>query len=151
MSTGQAEVRRVETTGIRAVAGAAYRWLALAYVVCLGVQFLLAGAGVFGERAGVRLEDQKSFDAHRAFGLVLVAGGLLLLVVCLAWWSERIWLMGTFLLALLGYVQFPLAAAGDHHRWVGGLHALNGCGIVLLAGWLAYRAWKRDLAGARPA
>lgn len=130
---------------VRMIAGAAYRWLIAAFVLAVVAQFFLAGAGVFGEKLGVKLADQKSFDPHRALGYVLVLGGILLLVACLVWWSERIWLMGTFLLALLTFVQPVLATAGEDSRWVGALHPANASLILLLAGWLAYRAWRRDL------
>ena len=133
---------------MRAFAGAAYRWQIAIFVVCVLVQFLLAGAGVFGEERGagsVKIEDQKSWDPHRAFGFVLMLLAILVLIACLAWWSERIWLMGTFLLALLVFIQFPLATAGEHNRWVGALHPLDAGLILLLSGWLAYRAWRLDL------
>jgi hypothetical protein len=133
---------------MRTFAGAAYRWLIAAFVACVLVQLFLAGAGAFGQQLGgnaPKLEDQESWDAHRVFGFVLLLLAILVLVACLAWWSERIWLMGTFLLALLTFAQFPLAAAGNHHRWVGALHPANAGLILLIAGWLAYRAWKRDL------
>ncbi len=133
---------------MRTFAGAAYRWLIGVFVLCVIVQFFLAGAGAFGQKLGANapaLEDQSSWDPHRVFGLVVVLLGLLLLIACLAWWSERIWLMATFLLVLLAVVQFPLSSAGRHHRWVGALHPANAALILLLSGWLAYRAWKRDL------
>ena len=133
---------------MRTLAGAAYRWLIAAFVVCVLVQFFLAGAGAFGQKLGgsaPHLEDQKSWDPHRAFGFVLLLLAILVLVACLAWWSERIWLMGTFLLALLTFVQVPLASAGDDHRWVGALHPANAGLILLLSGWLTYRAWRLDL------
>jgi hypothetical protein len=133
---------------MRTLAGAAYRWLIATFVGCVLLQFFLAGAGAFGQRLGgsaPNLEDQESWDAHRVFGLALLLLAILVLVACLAWWSERIWLMGTFLLALLTFVQFPLATAGNHHRWVGALHPANAGLILLVAGWLAYRAWKHDL------
>jgi Family of unknown function (DUF6220) len=137
---------------MRTFAGAAYRWLIAIFVLCVLVQFLLAGAGVFGEDRGagaLKLEDEKSWDPHRAFGVVLFLLAILVLVACLAWWSERIWLLGTFLLALLTFVQFPLASAGEDHRWIGALHPLNAGLILLLAGWLGYRAWRRDLRSER--
>jgi hypothetical protein len=127
---------------------AAYRWLIAAFAVCIVVQFFLAGAGAFGQQLGggaPHLEDQKSWDAHRAFGFVVLLLAILLLVACLAWWSERIWLMLTFLLGVLTFVQFPLAVAGEHHRWVGALHPVNAGVILLLSAWLTYRAWKLDL------
>ena len=134
---------------MRTFAGAAYRWLIAAFVLCVIVQFLLAGAGAFGQKLGVdapQLEDQKSWDPHRAFGFVVLIVAILALVACLAWWSERIWLMSTFLLALLTFIQVPLANAGEHHRWIGALHPANAGLILLISGWLTYRAWKRDLA-----
>ncbi len=135
---------------MRTFAGAAYRWLITLFVACVIVQFFLAGAGAFGQKLGAaspRLEDQKSWDPHRAFGAVLLIVAIVVLLACLAWWSERIWLMGTFLLALLTVVQFPLASAGRHHRWVGALHPANAGLILLIAGWLTYRAWRLDLKG----
>ena len=135
---------------MRTFAGAAYRWLIALFVLCVLVQFFLAAAGVFGEKTGVRLEDQSSWDAHRAFGFIALGfGSLLLLIVCLAWWPDRIWLMGTFLLALLSFVAQPLLAdAGDDSRWVGALHGADAGLILLISSWLCYRAWKRDLESA---
>ena len=136
---------------IRNTAGAIYRWLMGIYVLAVVVQFFLAGAGVFGEKHGpnaaAKLSDETSWDLHRGFGTLIAIAGLVLLVVCLAWWSERIWLMWTFMLALLGAVQFLLASAGDHHRWIGALHPLNAVAILGLSAFLAHRAWRRDLKG----
>jgi uncharacterized membrane protein len=134
-------------TGIRTVAGAAYRWLVAIFVLAVVVQFFLAGAGVFGEKVDVKLDDQKSWDPHKVLGYILIIGALLLLVFCLLWWSERIWLMATFLLVVLAIVQSELARAGEHHRWVGALHPLNAIAILGLSAFLAHRAWRRDLRG----
>jgi hypothetical protein len=135
---------------MKTFAGAAYRWLIAAFVLCVLVQFFLAGAGVFGEKRGTNapaLDDQTSWDAHRTFGVITFLLAVLVLLACLAWWSERIWLMGTFLVALLTFVQFPLASVGRDHRWVGALHPANAGLILLISSWLTYRAWKRDLEG----
>jgi uncharacterized membrane protein len=134
-------------TGIRNVAGAAYRWLVGIFVLAVVVQFFLAGAGVFGEKVNVKLDDQKSWDPHRAFGYVLIIGALVLLVFCLLWWSERIWLQATFLLFVLAIVQSVLANAGEHHRWVGALHPVNAVAVLGLSAFLAHKAWRRDLKG----
>jgi len=130
---------------MKTFAGAAYRWLIALFVVCVVVQLFLAAAGAFGEKAGVDLEDQSSWDPHRTLGLVLVLIGILLLVDCVAWGAERIWLLSTFLLALLTFIQPILAGLGEDNRWVGAFHGLDAGVILLLAGWLAYRAWQRDL------
>lgn len=134
-------------TATRNIAGAAYRWLVAVYVIAVVVQFFLAGAGVFGEKLGIKLEDQKSWDPHRAFGFILIVGALLLLVLCLVWWSERIWLLSTFLLVVLAFVQSVLANVGEDHRWVGALHPVNAIAILGLSASLAHRAWRRDLKG----
>ena len=137
---------------MRTFAGAAYRWLIAAFTLCVLAQFFLAGAGAFGQKLGGEapaLDDQKSWDAHRVFGVIMFILAILVLLACLAWWSERIWLMGTFLVALLTFVQFPLASVGRDHRWVGALHPLNGGLILLIGAWLTYRAWKRDLESQR--
>jgi hypothetical protein len=134
-------------TGIRTVAGAVYRWLIAFFVLAVVAEFFLAGAGVFGEKVGVQLADQKSFDPHRALGFALVVASLMLLLVCLLWWSERIWLMATFLLVALAVVQSVLASAGENHRWVGALHPVNAIAILGLSSLLAHRAWRRDLEG----
>jgi hypothetical protein len=133
--------------GIRTVSGAAYRWALAFFVLAVVAEFFLAGAGVFGQKLDVALKDQKSFDPHRVLGFVLIIGSLLLLVLCLLWWSERIWLMATFLLVVLAVVQSVLAHVGEDHRWVGALHPLNAVAILGLSTGLAHRAWKRDLKG----
>jgi hypothetical protein len=135
---------------MKTFAGAAYRWLIAAFALCVVVQFFLAGAGVFGERRGAStpaLEDQSSWDPHRTFGVITFLLAIVVLLACLAWWSERIWLMATFLVALLTFAQFPLASVGRDHRWVGALHPANASLILLISSWLTYRAWKLDLQG----
>ena len=93
----------------------------------------------------MKLHDQKSLDPHRALGYGLIMGALLLLVLCLIWWSERIWLLATFLLFMLTIVQSVLGNAGEHHRWVGALHPVNAIAVLGLSAFLAHRAWWRDL------
>ena len=132
-------------TELRRIAGAAYRWLSAAFVLAVIVEFFLAGAGAFGQKPGVTLADQKSWDPHRALGYLLVGGALLLLVVCLAWWSERIWLLSNFLLVVLVFLQTVLAHVGVHHRWIGALHPVFATAVLGLSAVLAHKAWRRDL------
>jgi len=136
---------RTLVAGVRTVAEAAYRWLIAVFVLAVVAEFLLAGAGAFGQKTGVALGDQRSWDPHRALGYLLIGAALLLLVVCLAWWSERIWLLATFLLAVLAFLQSVLAHVGLHHRWIGALHPLNAVAILGLSAYLAQRAWRGDL------
>ena len=98
---------------MRTFAGAAYRWLIAAFVLCVVVQFFLAGIGRLRRRSSAaalrtsRPEELGRRTARSVSSLLLLA--ILVLLACLAWWSERIWLMGTFLLVVLTFVQFPLA------------------------------------------
>jgi hypothetical protein len=133
--------------GIRTVSGAAYRWVLAFFVLAVVAEFFLAGAGVFGQKLDVALADQTSFRPHRVLGYILIIASLLLLVLCLLWWSERIWLMATFLLLVLAVLQSVLAHVGEDHRWVGALHPLNAVAILGLSSFLAHKAWRKDLAG----
>jgi hypothetical protein len=117
------------------------------FALAVVLEFFLAGAGAFGQKVDVPLPDQKSWDPHRALGYSLAAASVVLLVLCLIWWSERIWLLSTLLLFILTVVQSLLAHAGEHHRWVGALHPVNAIAVLGLSAFLAHRAWWRDLRG----
>jgi len=39
--------------------------------------------------------------------------------------------------------QSVLASLGDNNKWLGGLHALDGMLILLLALWIAFLGWRR--------
>jgi hypothetical protein len=52
--------------------------------------------------------------------------------------------ISTLVLALLTVIaQSVLASLGDNNKWLGGLHALDGMLILLLALWIAFLGWRR--------
>lgn len=118
-------------------------WISVLLVLAVVVQFFLAGVGVFGDHAK-KVSDASSFDPHRANGGVIEGLSLLLLIAALvARVSKRV-VWTTFVLALLAIVaQSLLADAGEDHKWVGGLHALDGVIIMGLIGWLHVGARRR--------
>jgi len=127
----------------------AFVYLVTLFFVGVLVQVFLAGVGAFGELGDhvTKLEDASSFDPHRALGNIL--GGLaliLLILAALARAARPVW-VGALVLAILAAVaQSGLAAGGEDNKWVGGLHALDGIIILLLAGWLTGRGHRREAA-----
>jgi hypothetical protein len=66
-----------------------------------------------------------------------------LILVLLAWPARR--LLGAWiLLAVLGFFQAILAAAGWHHWGFGMFHPVNAVILLALSGRLAYYAWTCD-------
>lgn len=127
------------TTDTAAVSGArrgaemVFAYLAVLLVLGIVVQFFLAGLGTFGID-GRDLEDATSLDAHRALGFILAGVGLLMLIAAIVARTSKFAIWGSLVVVLLiEPVQTALAASGDDHHWVGGLHALNGVIILALA------------------
>ncbi len=144
--TGEVPVTRQRRSGARGVIDVIYSYLAAFFVLGVLAQVFLAGVGVFGINAP-EVANASSFDAHRAWGTVLMLIAFILLILALIAWASRGTVIGTLVLALLVIVaQSGLAAAGDSNKWFGGLHALDGMVILLLSLWLAVTAWRRTRA-----
>jgi hypothetical protein len=134
---------RRQPSAVRRGFDVAYGYLAAVFVLGVLLQVFFAGVGVFGFNA-TKVAQASSFDPHRAWGSVLMIVSVILLILALAAWQSLATVLSTFVLALLVVVaQIGLAAAGDSHKWIGGLHALDGMIILLLALWLAVMAWRR--------
>ena len=143
-----------QLSSARRGADTVFFWLTVLLVLAVIVQFFLAGVGVFGvnhlnvTKAGFNahkvIEDANSFDPHRVNGFIIEVLSLLLLIAALvAHISKRV-MWTSFVLALLAIgAQGALAAGGDSHKWVGGLHALDGVIIMGIIGWLHVNARRR--------
>lgn len=129
-------------TSLRRGATAAYRWLTIVFFVGVLVQFVLAGVGVFGIDAGPKLDDQSSLDPHRALGSLLIAVALVLLVLVAIARPTRIVVVPYVVLFVLAILQMAFAEAGTVG---GGLHVLNAAAIFGVSGWLAHRAFRREV------
>jgi hypothetical protein len=121
--------------------------VALIAAACV-VQIFLAGRGAFGIHGAVKLDDQKSFDPHRALGEIIGLLAVLAFLAALVAWRDKQLIWVTFVLAVMAEVLQHLFAL-PKHPWVAGLHALDGVAILALSGWLAHRAWRGSGGGAR--
>ena len=130
---------------VRRSAAVAQRYLVSLYFLGVIVQFFLVGLGLFGMKAADTIDKAHSLNAHRDFGWALTefGGAALLLVTLLAWQKPLRDRVGLYvLLCLLGFpVQPILAAAGEHHRFVGMFHPVNALLLLGLSGLLTRRAW----------
>lgn len=137
-------------------------WVGLRYVTTLFfvgviVQFFLVGIGLFGMKDGATIDNAHSLNAHRDFGWILteVGGGLMLILVLLAWPTPRRLIGLWILLVVLAFpVQPSLASGGVHHKYIGMLHPVNALLLLGLSGYLTRYAWatrKRTEEVAAPA
>ncbi|MGH3007427.1 MAG: DUF6220 domain-containing protein [Gaiellaceae bacterium] len=106
-----------------------YFGVAAVYLVGAVVQFFLAGLGVFGA---------SSYDAHRAFGLILVLVTLVLLVLSIVGRMPRTAIILTVVLLGLNVLQMVLANTDVGE--IAALHPVNGVVIVFLAYELTQRS-----------
>jgi hypothetical protein len=130
-------------TGYRRKVDTVYAYLSALFFAGVLVQVFLAGVGVFGINA-LKVANASSFNAHRAWGFVLMLTSLVLLIIALIAWQSARTMISAFVLALLTVIaQNVLAALGDSNKWFGGLHALDGMLILLLSLWIAILGWRR--------
>src|SRR5947209_8767025 len=131
-------------TGWRRGCDRAYAYVASLFMLGIAVQFFLAGVGVFGDHSA-KVENASSFDPHRAVGSILGLVAIVLFLLALAARESRGTVLWTLVLAILTAGAQPgLAGAGDDHKWVGGLHALDGVVILVLGAWLTAMAHRRE-------
>lgn len=132
--------------GVRAGASTVQRYLVPLYFVAVVVQVFLAGEGIFGIKAGPKLDDQKTLNAHKDFGFILADfGAILLLIVALAAWHPNKRIRGMTI--VLPFVLFIQGLLGGGSRWVGAFHPLVAFIILGLLGRLSYELWR---GGSRP-
>ena len=109
------------------------------FVLGVAVQFFLAGLGVFGADHPGRPASASTFDAHRAFGNVLVVASLLIMGASIAA-KKQIRLSG--LLLVLMVLQSVWAKAGSAAA-IGALHVLGALAIAIVA-FTMHRATRRS-------
>lgn len=132
---------------MRQGARAVMRYFVPLYVAAIVVQIFLAGEGIFGIKQGVKLDDQKTLDAHRGLGFILADPGavLLLILALLAWYDDKRIRWMTIVLPFLLVLQGVLGAG---NRWAGAFHPLLAFVILGGLGILTYRLWREQPASA---
>ena len=130
LDLGRVEYYGHAMSGLQKGAYQAWRVLVALIAVACVVQIFLAGRGAFGIHGAAKLDDQKSFDAHRALGEVIgLLAVLALLVASVAWRDKRvIWL--TLALAVMAEILQHLFAL-PKHPWVAGT-ARHSTGVAIL-------------------
>jgi carbon starvation protein CstA len=132
-------------TGVRRGAFVGYQWLLLAFLLLGGVQIFFAGLGVFnldGQELGANGET--AFGPHRNLGFAM--GGLALIILILALIARpgaRAIILSAVMFLLAFLAQSLLAGLGEDSPVFGGLHALDGLGILAIAGFLYASSWRR--------
>jgi hypothetical protein len=142
-------------TAVRRGAWAGLRYATTLFALGVIVQFFLVGVGLFGMKHGATIDNAHSLNAHRDFGYILTefGGGLMLILVLLAWPKPRTLGLYVLLVVLAFPVQPVLASTGYHHRFVGMLHPVNALLLLGLSGYLSRYAWatRRREAGSAAA
>lgn len=147
--TDTTTVASSDLVGWRRGVDRAFVYLVTLFFIGVLVQVFLAGVGVFGDHS-LKVEDASSFDPHRALGNILGALAIVLVILAALARPSRANSIGALVLAVLAAgAQSGLAAGGEDNKWVGGLHALDGIIILLLAGWLTGMAHRREAARRR--
>jgi mercuric ion transport protein len=120
----------------------AFTWLAWLFVVCVVVQFFLAGLGVFAGEA--------NFATHRDFGYTFGWLLILMLIAGIVGRTGRFGIGGALVLIVLFALQSVLVALRESAPAVAALHPLNGVAIFTLALWLARSSmrWPASAAAA---
>jgi Family of unknown function (DUF6220) len=134
-------------TGPRRAALTGYRWLLFAFLLMGAVQIFLAGLGTFRiDNLGV--SGDTAFAPHRALGFAMAGVALLILIAALiARPGRRAVILSAVLFLLVALAQSLLAGLADNAVAFGGLHALDGLAILVIAGLLYASARHRPSAG----
>lgn len=137
----------------------AFRWLTSLLFIAVVVQIGFAGYGVFdvihkAEKSGSlpkkTIED--TFNAHGAFGPIVIIIMLVLLVVSLAGRLGESNLKWSGGILLLGILQFVLGVVSTSVPWVGFFHGVNALAIYAASALLAHKTWtERRASPAEPA
>jgi hypothetical protein len=134
----------------------AFRYLTSVLFVAVVIQVGFAGYGAFNaiDKAGKgktisKKTIENGFDPHGAFGTIVIALILLLVLVAAFGRLGPLYAKWTTGLLALGLLQLLFAYLGTKSAAVGGfLHGINALAIYAAAALLAHRAWTQRPAGA---
>lgn len=136
-------------SGFRRGCDTTYVVLSIVFLAAVLVQFFLAGYGAYAPHHGPHAV-RHAFGAHEDLGNYLGIFSVLLFVIALLARTSRRVVLCAFVVALLTEpAQHALAQVGKDHRWVGGLHAVDGLIILVLAIVVAISGYRRLSGGER--
>jgi hypothetical protein len=119
----------------------AYQWLALLIVAGGVVQFLLAGAGVFGA---------ESFDAHESFGWILHTAAILVVIGAIAGPRTRRAIGMAVVFFVVFTIQVILPGAQDDSPWLAAFHPVLALAVLGLASNIGMPALSRRRGASAP-
>ena len=126
---------------MRAGVTTAYHWVALLIVAGGVVQFLLAGAGVFGA---------ESFDAHEGFGWMLHTAAILVVIGAIVGPRTRQAIVLAVVFFVVFTIQVMLPAAQDDSPWIAAFHPVLALLVLGMAAHIGLPAISRRRAGSAP-
>jgi hypothetical protein len=126
---------------MRTGATAVYHWVALLIAAGGVVQFLLAGAGVFGA---------ESFDAHESLGWMLHTASLVVLIAAIAGPRTRRAIVLAVVFVVVFTIQVMLPGARDDAPWVAAFHPVLALAVLGLAFHIGMPAISRRRGASAP-
>ncbi len=125
------KAKSTELSGFRRGADITFGYLAQIFALFAVIQIALAGVGTFAGH-----EDNR-FMPHIILGSILGLASVVLLILALIARRSRAIVIGSIVLVLLAEgAQHVLANLGWDNKWLGGLHALSGVIVMMIAGWM---------------
>jgi hypothetical protein len=113
-------------------ATAVYHWVALLILVGGVVQFLLAGAGVFGA---------ESFESHKSLGWILHTASIVVVIAAIVGPRTRRAIVLSIVLFVVFTIQVSLPQADE--PWVAAFHPVLALAILGLAAHIGMPALSR--------
>jgi len=126
---------------MRTGATAVYHWVALLILAGGVVQFLLAGAGVFGE---------ESFDAHEGLGWILHTAAILVVIAAIVGPRTRQAIVMSIVFFVVFTIQVMLPGAQDDSPWLAAFHPVLALAVLGLAAHIGMPAISRRRGASAP-
>jgi len=126
---------------MRTGATAVYHWAALLILAGGVVQFLLAGAGVFGA---------ESFDAHEGLGWILHTAAILVVIAAIAGPRTRQAIVMSIVFFVVFTIQVMLPGAQDDSPWLAAFHPVLALAVLGLAAHIGMPAISRRRGASAP-
>ena len=126
---------------MRRGATAVYHWVALLILAGGVVQFLLAGAGVFGA---------ESFEAHKSLGWILHTASIIVVIAAIVGPRTQRAIVLSIALFVVFTIQVMLPGAQDDAPWVAAFHPVLALAVLGLAAQIGMPAISRGREATAP-